>query len=200
MKRIILASQSPRRRKLLEQIGLKFEVVPSNIDEDEKSINNPRRLVKNLAMEKAKIVSQKVKDGIVIAADSVVVFNGEIIGKPKDDKDAFAILKKLSGNFHDVFTGLVVMDANNGKTLSDVVKSKVKFREIPDEEIMDYVKTGEPLDKAGGYGAQERAAVFLESVDGCFFNIVGLPIAKLVEMLKEFGVDVLKEGQVKKVG
>jgi len=193
-KRIILASSSPRRKMLLEQIGLRFETIPSEINEMKKRTlcEDPIRLVEKLALEKAKDVSARVKNGIVIAADTVVILNGEVIGKPKDEEEAISILKRLSGKTHEVATCVVVMDAGNGRTLTEVVRSKVKFRDLSDEEILGYVKTGEPLDKAGGYGIQGIGSILVERLDGCFYNVVGLPLSKLAEMLKAFGINVLK--------
>jgi len=181
---------------LLEQIGLMFETIPSGIDEDNKvTSEDPISRVKNLALEKAKNVSMKVRDGIIVAADTVVVLNGEVLGKPIHNEEAVSILKRLSGKTHEVITCVAIMDASSGKTLAEVVRSKIKFKDLSHDDILDYVKTGESLDKAGGYGIQGIASIFVEHLDGCFYNVIGLPLSKLAEMLKIFGINVLKDNR-----
>jgi septum formation protein len=195
MRRIILASKSPRRIDLLKQLGLKFEVIPSNIDEKKYISRDPEKSVKKIALMKANDVAKKNKNGIVIGSDTIVVFKGKIIGKPKNKNDAFKTLKKFSGKEHEVVTGLAIIDTISKKTLIDSVKTKVKFRKITDDEINDFIATGEPFDKAGGYGIQNFACIFIESVNGCFYNVVGLPLSKLTEMLKHFNINILKSNK-----
>ena len=187
-KKIDLASKSPRRKELLKQIGLNFTVDISEIDERRFSHSSPLNLVKNLAKAKARIISKKHKDAIIIAADTLVVLNKEIIGKPKSKRDAMQMLKKLNGKTHLVITGFTILDSK--KEITEIVKTKVKFKKMTKKEIDDYVKTGEPLDKAGGYGIQGKGAIFIEGIKGDFFNVVGLPIYALSKALERSGVDV----------
>ena len=191
MKRIILASKSYRRQKLLEKIGLSFEIIPSNVENHSQNFSSPEEMVKILSLDKARAVASKVNDGIVIGADTIVVFNGKILGKPKNEEDAENMLKRFSNNTHEVITGIAVIDAKNGREMVDCVKTKVTMRRLCDDEIKKYVASGEPLDKAGAYGLQDKAGVFVEKVDGCFYNVVGLPLSRLTEMLRDFGVNVL---------
>jgi len=193
MKKIILASKSPRRADLLNQIGLNFEIIPSKINEKQYISQDPEESVKKIALMKANEVAKKIKNGIVIGADTIVILDGEVIGKPKDERDAFKILKKISNKEHVVITGLAVVDASTKKTFVETVKTLVKFKKITDEEIKDFIDTGEPFDKAGGYGIMNFASIFVEKVNGCFYNVVGLPLSKLTEMLKHFGINILKE-------
>lgn len=183
-----MASASPRRRELLEQVGLPCEVMPSEITEHNFGMADPEALVKRLALSKARDVARKVKEGIVIGADTVVVYRGKILGKPIDEADAEGMLRKLSGHEHEVMTGLAIVDVDRGEEAVECVKTKVKFRRLSPEEIREYVATGEPLDKAGAYGIQGKGAALVKSIEGCYYNVVGLPLAKLVEMLKSLGV------------
>jgi septum formation protein len=186
--KIILASTSPRRLELLRGLGLKVKVVGSRVKESKFSIKNPEKLAKTLALTKAQEVARRTKDGLVIGADTIVVLKGKILGKPKDSKGAKSMLRELSGKTHEVLTGLAVIDASSGKTIVDFVGTKVKFRKLTDEEITNYVTTDRPFDKAGAYAIQEKAGLFVEKIDGCYFNVVGLPLARLAEILKEFNV------------
>lgn len=194
MKDIILASQSPRRRELLENIGLKFEIMVDNSPEDMSGILTISELVKKLSAKKAANVSDKLsgRDCIIISADTVVSIDDKVIGKPMDRKNSIDVLKSLSGNSHYVYTGITVLDNKSGKIVSDFEKTEVTFRKLSDKEITDYVNTGEPMDKAGSYGIQGKASLFVEKIDGDYFNIVGLPICKLGKILKdEFGVNLI---------
>ncbi|MEW6702144.1 MAG: Maf family protein, partial [Bacteroidota bacterium] len=146
---IYLASKSPRRKKLLKQLGINFKSLSVDLNEEIFDGEHPARTVRRLALHKSEAAVQKVKNGIVITADTIVVLNKEIIGKPKDEKDAFKILSKLSGKTHTVFSGFVVKNLDNGKSIADYEKTKVTFRKLSAKEIRDYVKTGSPLDKAG---------------------------------------------------
>ena len=198
MKNIILASASPRRREILTRFGLGFEVIESDADESRVNKNSvPVSIyVQELALLKATAVAEKLKnkDSLIIAADTVVCLDGEILGKPKNDADAAEMLKKLSGKCHSVFSGICVMDAKNMKSVCAKEETKVYFDEITDEKIEDYVKTGEPSDKAGAYAVQGLGALFTEKVEGDFFNVIGLPVKKLAEVLeKEFDFNIFKE-------
>lgn len=191
MKRqIILASKSPRRKHLLENIGLKFKIVPSDINEDLIPLSSPRKYAENLSKEKAKKVAQKYKDAIIIGADSIVIFKGEIIGKPKSMKNAKEILRKLSGQKHLVITGFTVLDSKAGKSITKSVLSYVFFKPLSEKEIDAYVKSKEPMGKAGAYAIQEKAGMFIEKVEGDFFNVFGLPIFALCKTLQEFGINI----------
>jgi septum formation protein len=190
MKKIILASKSPRRKQILEQIGLGFEVAVSDFDETQIKFKTPQEMVKKLSLEKAKIIAQKNPDAIVIGADTDVVLDNEILGKPKSKQDAVRILKLLSGKVHKVVTGFTVISGK--KSITKHVTSKVKFKKLSEAEIKAYVATGEPMDKAGGYGIQERGGLFIESIMGDYFNVVGLPIFAVSKALKEFGIDIAK--------
>lgn len=183
---IYLASKSPRRRKLLKQLGISFKSFSVDIDEEVLDGEHPIKTVRRLALHKSELASLKVKEGIVITADTIVVLNNEIIGKPKDEKDAYKILSKLSGKTHFVFTGFVVKNLMNGKSIVDYERTKVTFKKLIPKEIYDYIKTGSPMDKAGAYGIQDDfGAVFVKKIDGCYYNVVGLPLAKLYRSLTE---------------
>ena len=188
-KKIILASQSPRRKWLLEQIGLEFDIITSNFDENIEGKKFSRQLIESLAFEKAKDVAARVgDDALIIAADTVVILGSKILGKPKDEADAKSMLKQLSGREHKVMTAVAIIDKYEDKILLKSTLSKVKFKKLSEREIDDYIKTGEPMDKAGSYGIQAYGSIFVEKVEGCYNNIVGLPLNLLSEMLKCFGV------------
>ena len=181
---VYLVSKSPRRRKLLKQINLQFKACAVDIDEkvlkDEKPVQN----VKRLAKEKLEAALTKVKDGIVITADTIVVLDNEIINKPVDKKDAVKILKKLSGRTHTVYTGFSIFNSNTKKQITDYEKTLVEFRKLGDDEISEYVKSGSPMDKAGAYGIQDDfGAVFIKKINGCYYNVVGLPLQKVYQTL-----------------
>mgnify|MGYP005756029997 FL=1 len=194
MEKIVLASASPRRRELLEQIGIKFDIVVSNEPEDEidKSLS-PENYTSELALMKAcnvakKLTGTKRKDSLIIAADTVVDSDGKILGKQKESDDAFRILKSLSGKAHEVYTGICVMRLTDGYATSKSIKTTVKFKKLTDKTIKAYIKTGEPADKAGAYGIQGRGAVLVEEICGDYFNVVGLPLSALYDVLiSEFG-------------
>jgi septum formation protein len=186
----ILASQSPRRSELLRQIGLSFTIDPADVDETVLSGESPETYAVRVALEKARVASKKAGKGIVIAADTIVELNGTILGKPADAHDAERMLGMLSGNMHRVITGLVLRDVVTGKTITRTAVTKVWFKGLSPGEIRSYAATGEPLDKAGAYAIQEKGALLVEKVEGCYFNVVGLPLSLLGEMLKELGVDL----------
>lgn len=187
---IVLASTSPRRRELLKQIGLDFSVVPADVDE--RALPGERAEVHalRLAREKAEVVAGKIARGVVIAADTIVVLDGQILGKPAGPADARRMLAQLSGREHSVMTGIAVAEVPAGRLATDLAVTAVRFRQLAPEEIDAYVATGEPLDKAGAYGIQEKGALFVEKIDGCYSNVVGLPLARLGFLLRSFGVRV----------
>ncbi|MDK2888970.1 MAG: nucleoside triphosphate pyrophosphatase [Thermoanaerobacter sp.] len=189
---IYLASSSPRRKMLLEQLGLPFTVVPPDVEEEEHGGLPPRKLVEALAEKKARAVAPAISRGLVLAADTVVVFQDRILGKPAGPREAVFMLSLLSGNEHEVYTGLAVMEKPSGRLVVTHECTRVRFRTLEEEEIARYVATGEPLDKAGAYAAQGLGAIFIAGIKGCYFNVVGLPLARLARVLREFGVDPLK--------
>ncbi|GAB4262797.1 Maf family protein [Thermincola ferriacetica] len=192
MKEIILASASPRRRELLDAVGLPYKVQVSAIDEKIPAAMTPADTAMNLALQKAQNVAGKIASGIVIGADTIVVLNGHVLGKPKDKTDAVNMLQALRGTSHRVITGLAVIDAEDGKTVQAFEETEVCFKNISDDDIDAYVATGEPMDKAGAYGIQGLGGLFVAGIRGCYFNVVGLPIPLLAEILKGFGVDILR--------
>lgn len=183
--RIVLASQSPRRIELLKRIIPEFEVKVSNIEEDNNRVSTPWKLVEELSYQKAENISQQVLDGIIIGADSVVVLHRRILGKPIDANDAYNMLNSLSGKIHQVFTGFTILKKPQHIVIKDHAVTHVKFRKLESWEIEKYIESGQPLDKAGSYGIQDDGAVFVESITGCYYNVVGLPITKIFLALKK---------------
>src|SRR3989344_8557843 len=169
-KKIILASSSPRRAELMKSIGVPFEVLPSGYEEDMALPLAPDQLAKHLAIGKAEAVAKFSRNAIVIAADTFVVFSGKIMGKPQTKERAREMLSMLSGNAHSVITGLAIIDTDSGRIFSETVETKVRFRQLSNSEIDNYIATGEPLDKAGAYGIQGLAQSFVESIDGSYSN------------------------------
>ncbi len=187
--RLVLASASPRRKGLLEGIGLNFEVLPSAIDEIGINGESPEDQVLRLAQEKARDVAKLRPDRWILGADTIVVINDTILGKPNNTDEAFDMLSKLSGNIHEVFTGYMIMNsAATDPERRRYVKSKVLIRELSDREILDYISTGEPLDKAGSYAIQGIGAAIVQSVGGSYTNVVGLPICEVALDLKQLGI------------
>lgn len=190
--RIVLASQSPRRREILENIGLKFDVVESGADEEIVPSSSPDEIVKQLAYRKAGKVSQGLKDkALVIGADTIVVLGSKIMGKPKDNDQAFKMLTSLSGVWHNVYTGICVIDTSSGNCMTDYEVTAVKIRKLSSEDIKTYIESGEPMDKAGSYAIQGVGSLLVERIDGCYYNVVGLPVFRLSNMLDNFGVHLL---------
>lgn len=186
--KIILASNSPRRLMLLRQIGIEPVVVPSHVPEDVKEGESPEDAALRLAVEKAREVSKQFHEGLVIGADTVVVIDGEQLGKPKGRDDAGRMLRLLSGRTHAVITGLAVINAKTSEIKSTLVRTSVRFKPLSEEDIDVYIGTGDPMDKAGAYGIQGRAAAFIEGIEGCYSNVVGLPLSELMDVLKSLGV------------
>ncbi len=190
MKNIILASNSPRRRELLENIGLGFDVIPDNTPEPKDESMLPFELVMFLAKFKGDNVAKGISgDFLIISADTVVAINGEVLGKPHSRDEAFEMLSKLSGNTHCVYTGVYVLDKSTGKSVNFYEKTEVSFKSLDIDEINDYINTEEPMDKAGAYGIQNIGSIFVEGINGDYFNVVGLPVCRLCKALKEnFGI------------
>jgi septum formation protein len=192
MKKIILASASAQRRKLLKMLGLKFNIKPSNAPEIQKIRTNCADLVKENALVKAREVSARIKTGIVIGADSVVYLGDKkIIGKPRDLREAKINLKKLFRQPHWVYTGVAIIDADTGEEMVDYEKTKIYMEKLSDKEIDSYHSKMSPLDKAGGFDIEGKGGVFIKRIEGCYTNVIGLPLAKLSQMLKKFGVSIL---------
>ena len=192
MKIIVLASASPRRKELLEKIGLKFVVEPSNGEEGIDSGLEPHELVRQISIKKAKIVAARYENAIIIAADTIGVIGNKILGKPCTKKEADKMLSEISGQPHLVITGLTVLDSTTNKAISRTVDTTVYVKKLTRHEIDAYVKTGEPLDKAGAYAIQGMGALIVERIEGDYYNVMGLPLQVLTEILKEFGIDVWK--------
>jgi septum formation protein len=186
---IVLASASPRRQELLRQVGLSFRVVPSQVDEQVDEPMAPAALVKHLAVIKAREVARSEPGALVIGADTLVVVDGKVLGKPKDRADAIFMLERLSGRSHQVMTGVAVLHGANEQVIHEV--TQVEFLPLAREQIERYVDSGEAMDKAGAYGIQGRAASMVRAIHGDYFNVVGLPLSRTVQLLSAFGVHVL---------
>lgn len=184
IKNLILASKSPRREELLRKITDDFEIIVSDVEEVLPSDITSQEAPEYLAALKANAVAKEHPGRTVIGADTVVILGGRILGKPKDEDDAFLMLRALSGRTHTVITGCCITDGENERRFSD--STEVTFYDLSDEEIREYIATGDPMDKAGAYGIQEKATLFVKGIKGDFFNVVGLPIAMLYRELKFF--------------
>lgn len=191
MQKIILASTSPRRKELLRQIGLKFEVASSDYEEDMSLPMKPNKLAKHLSSGKAEAVAKNYQEGIIIAADTFVVLGEKLLGKPHTADVAREMLKKISGKQVSIITGLTVIDIKNKKKISHASEAKIFIKKLTDKEITNYIKTGEPLDKAGAFAVQGIGAVLIRKIEGDYSGIVGLPIFKLAEILTKMGVAIL---------
>ncbi len=194
-KPIVLVSASPRRRELLQQIGVSFEVYPAEVDETlPNQVSDPASLAIELAWRKVRAVASRFPSRWLLAADTLVVVGKRLLGKPQNPKEAFLMLRQLSGRTHKVVTGLCLAKTDvKGRICRPYETSEttlVTFRQLTDEEISTYISTGEPFDKAGAYGIQGKASIFVTEIVGCYFNVVGLPLAKLASLLKEAGLDV----------
>ncbi len=181
---VFLASKSPRRRKLLKQLNIRFKSFSVDMDEKIHPKEKPSNSVIRLSKEKLELAKLKVKNGIIITADTIVVLDKIVIGKPVNKKDAFRILKLLSGKTHVVYTGYSIFNFANNKIISEYEKTEVTFRDLTDGEIDEYINGGSPMDKAGAYGIQDDfGAVFIKKINGCYYNVVGLPLAKFYHAL-----------------
>ena len=182
--KIILASRSPRRSALLRQMGFQFEVRSKEISESSVAVTDPIDRVIQLSRKKAEAVLGEVEDSLIIGADTIVCLDKKIFGKPSNPEEAKDMLRSLSGKTHEVFTGFTILETRD-RSISDYEKTRVTFRKIEDWEIEDYVNSGEPLDKAGAYGIQDRSGLFVDRIEGCFYNVVGFPLTKFYEALKK---------------
>ena len=175
---VILASRSPRRESILNQIGIDFEIIPSNICEDAELNLSPRKFVQYWSGKKAKVISKKNKDKIVIGADTIVYFKGKIIGKPKDKEESYKMLNNLSGKTHKVFTGVSIVYEEKNILRTFCQMTKVTVRDIPKNDILYYIDNYYTLDKAGSYGIQDWFSIWIKKIDGCYYNVMGLPLSK----------------------
>jgi septum formation protein len=192
MPKLVLASQSPRRQALLQALGADLTVVPATINENSVHGDTSVELAEGTAYAKARWVADRVDDAIIVGADTIVLLDsGEILGKPQGTGEAVDMLSRLSGMGHQVVTGVAVINSGNGREKVFHEVTRVFFRSLSQREIEQYVATGEPLDKAGAYGIQGKGALLVERIEGCYFNVVGLPLPKLGQTLMEFGISLL---------
>jgi len=185
-KPLILASNSPRRAQLLRQVGLEFRVIASSVSELIDDKRTPEELVLELSLAKAKDVTPQIDRGIVVGADTLVVLNKKILGKPANYDEAFAMLRYLSGQTHQVYTGFALVDTPSKRYFIDYERTDVTFRHLGDEEISLYIQLDHPYDKAGAYGIQDRSALFVERINGCYYNVVGFPLTRFYLQLRAF--------------
>jgi septum formation protein len=189
-KKLILASRSPRRLQLLKQIGMSPTVMPCDIPEAFDPSLTPEENAAALALKKALHVAERIPEGVIVGADTIVVLEGEMLGKPDGPRDAVRMLSALSGKTHTVVTGFAIVDRPSGRQMTGTERTDVTFRELPLSEIEEYVGGGSPLDKAGAYGIQDDyGAVFVTRIEGCFYNVVGLPLSRLHTALQGFQTD-----------
>ena len=189
---LILASQSPRRKELLGLMGHPFTIRVADIDETMDASASPYDEVARVSRLKALAV-ERSEDDLVVAADTIVVVGGTVLGKPRDEADAFRMLKALSGRDHQVMTGMTVVRGEEAVTVTEV--TDIHFRELSDNEIRAYIATGEPMDKAGAYGIQGGAALFATHLNGDYYNVMGLPVCRLTSLLRSFGLCILGESK-----
>ncbi|MNO97636.1 Septum formation protein Maf [compost metagenome] len=192
---IILASTSPRRQELLSSLRVPYEILASHADEDTPENWNPREIVEGLALRKAEAVHHTclntTKPSIIVGSDTIVLLGNEVLGKPKDDQDAYRMLSSLQGKTHEVYTGVACIDVLTGRTLVRHRVTAVTMKCLSDQTIHAYVNSGEPHDKAGSYAIQGLGATLIDRIDGCYFNVVGLPLSLLSDMLSELGMNIL---------
>jgi septum formation protein len=191
MKKIVLASASPRRKELLEKIGLAFDIDPGNASEDLDPDLGPHEMAKTISLQKALAVAPKHSNTIVIAADTFIVFQGRIIRKPATEAEAKEILTTLCGTSHSVITGFTIIDTGDNRTVSRAIETIVHMKQLTQDEIDAYIMSKEPMDKAGAYAIQGIGSIIVDKIEGDYFNVIGLPLSALVECLKQFGVNVL---------
>ncbi len=190
-RKIVLASSSPRRKDLLALTGLHFIIDKSDYEETLTPNVGARQLARHLSREKAKTAAKKYNDALIIAADTFIVCMDSLLGKPHTRSEALRMLSILNGRCHSVVTGFTIIDTADGRRVSRSVRTKVWFRKLTKKEIISYIRTGEPLDKAGAYAIQGLGSLLVEKIEGDYFNVIGLPLSSLAEALKEFGVYVL---------
>lgn len=187
--KIILASKSPRRKEILENLGFEFEIITADTDESS-DVTDPESLVQILAVRKGSAVQKThhESDTLIISCDTVVACDGRILGKPHSEREAKEMLRSLSGRSHTVLSGLALF--YNGKTISGVDKTEVYFAEMPESFIESYVASGDPMDKAGSYAVQGRTSLYIDKIDGCYFNVVGLPVRLLAKLIERLGLNL----------
>ncbi len=190
-KKIILASSSDRRKELLTRLGIKYTAMASKIDEDGYDYEHPDKLVQELSLAKASNVANVVENDLIIAADTVVAHHNKILGKPEDEEDAKRMLQLLENDKHKVFTGLALISADDEMHFLDYDVTEVFMRKVGKEEIERYIKTGEPMDKAGSYGIQGKGGIFVNKIVGSYFTVMGLPIHLLSMALKSFSIEII---------
>jgi len=193
-RRLILASASPRRQELIRVLNIPFEIRVSDVDETTPTYWSPAQVAEQLALRKAEAVHQMLQEGdqgIVIGADTIVVLDYRVLGKPKDAEDAVSMLNLLQGKTHQVYSGVACIDAQTGETHVSHRVTYVKMKHLTEQQVQRYVASGEPMDKAGSYAIQGLGSMIVESIDGCYFNVVGLPLSLLSDMLSKFGIEVL---------
>lgn len=190
MTKIILASESPRRKQLLETLGITFICIRPEVVEEIKSGESARQTAERLARQKAEAIDMLNADNLIIAADTVVFCAGKILGKPNNEEEAYEMLSLLSGKSHEVISAVCLKKGFNESEVQSEITT-VFFRNLSQEEILGYIATGEPFDKAGGYGIQGKGSVLVTRIEGCYFNVVGLPLSRLYEMLKKQNIEVL---------
>jgi septum formation protein len=192
---LILASSSPRRQELIGSLGLPYEIISSNVDETVGGSLTPAEIVEVLAVRKAQAVCELIqssdKRGIVIGSDTIVVFQGQVLGKPVDEQDSFRMLSALEGETHQVYSGIACVDSQTGECHVSHRVTQVFMKPLADEQIRRYIATGEPRDKAGSYAIQGLGATIVERIEGDYFNVVGLPLSLLSDLLKAFGIHIL---------
>ena len=181
---LVLASSSPRRAEILRAVGWPFEASPADVDETRRAAEAPEDYVRRLAREKAEAVASQRLFGLVLGADTTVVVGGDILEKPRDETDARRMLRLLSGRRHEVLTGVALVRAESGRAVVGVERTRVRFAEMSEEEVAWHVETGDVLDKAGAYAVQGRAALFIEGIEGDYWNVVGLPVRLVYEMVR----------------
>ncbi|WP_027409463.1 Maf family protein [Anoxybacteroides tepidamans] len=183
--KLILASSSPRRKQLLEMANLHFDVLVSDIDEQIQQNETPEQIVQSLAYQKAKAVQAAHSDAYIIGADTVVVYNGSVLGKPKTKEEAADMLRMLSGKTHQVYTGVAIVSPEKEAVFAE--RTEVTFWDLTETDIYEYIETGEPMDKAGAYGIQGKGALFVKRIEGDYFSVVGLPLSRTIRELKKLG-------------
>ena len=201
MIKIVLASSSPRRKDLLKSLGVRFTVAENTFEEIVHTYKSPQRYVKENALGKARSAAHKYKNALIIGADTVVVCKDKIIGKPRNYKEAFKILRILQGRVHSVYTGLSLIDTENNSILTDYAKTQVTMRPLDSRETRLYLESIDPSDKAGAYAIQGTGSIIVEKIYGCYYNVVGFPVAKLEEMMRKLGMtlfDYIQHGSVAK--
>lgn len=192
MTQLILASASPRRQELIQTFGLPVSIRPSDVDESTPEEWSPPHIVEQLALRKASAIKETCTvDDIIVGSDTIVVLDKQVLGKPRNRAHAIAMVTALQGREHEVFSGIACIEVESGKQLVDHRRTKVRMKPLTPIQVEQYVDTGEPMDKAGAYAIQGIGAMFIEEIEGCYFNVVGLPVAALADMLKELGVDII---------